>query len=88
LHFIGKTQERKIQPGFTPSAQTVEPLSKREQDVLHLLADGASNNKIAQKLFLSVNTVKKHISNIFSKLGVTSRTQAVERGRRLGYLQD
>jgi LuxR family transcriptional regulator, maltose regulon positive regulatory protein len=82
-----KVQETIVQPISTPQVSAAEPLSKREQDVLHLMADGASNIEIARKLFLSVNTVKKHVSNIFSKLGAASRTQAVERGRRLGYLQ-
>jgi LuxR family maltose regulon positive regulatory protein len=88
LHITSKVLETKYQPVSTPLVLNVEPLSKREQDVLRLMADGASNTEIARQLFLSVNTVKKHISNIFSKLGAASRTQAVEKGRRLGYLQE
>lgn len=65
----------------------VEPLSPRELQLLHLVAAGASNPEIAQELFLSVNTVKKHITNIFGKLGVTSRTQAVAQARRLGLIE-
>jgi LuxR family maltose regulon positive regulatory protein len=52
-------------------------------EVLHLLADGDSNRDIARKLILSLGTVKKHINNIFGKLGVQSRTQAVVRARDL-----
>jgi LuxR family maltose regulon positive regulatory protein len=79
--------EGSLQPSSTAHKPFIEPLSKREQDVLRLMADGASNKEIAQQLFLSVNTVKKHITNIFGKLGVTTRIQAVDKGRRQGYVQ-
>jgi LuxR family maltose regulon positive regulatory protein len=62
----------------------VEPLSPRELEVLRLVAAGASNPEIAQQLVVTVNTVKKHVTNIFGKLGATSRTQAVARARQLG----
>jgi ATP/maltotriose-dependent transcriptional regulator MalT len=65
------------------SVGLVEPLSPREREVLHLIASGASNPEIAQALYISVNTVKKHVTNIFGKLGVTSRTQAVAQARAL-----
>jgi LuxR family maltose regulon positive regulatory protein len=61
----------------------VEPLSSRELEVLHLIAEGLSNLAIAQKLFLSTGTVKVHIKHIYSKLDVNSRTQAVARLREL-----
>ena len=57
----------------------VNPLSSRELEVLHLMAEGLSNLAIAQKLFLSTGTVKVHIKHIYSKLDVNSRTQAVAR---------
>jgi LuxR family maltose regulon positive regulatory protein len=57
----------------------VEPLSGRELDVLRLIVDGHSNQAIAQKLFLSIGTVKVHIKHIYAKLDVNSRTQAVAR---------
>ncbi len=62
----------------------VEPLSLRELEVLRLVAAGASNPEIARQLVVTVNTVKKHVTNIFGKLGATSRTQAVARARQLG----
>jgi LuxR family maltose regulon positive regulatory protein len=64
----------------------VEPLSEREIEVLELIAQGLSNREIAQKLFLSVSTVKVHTYNIYGKLGVHSRTQAVAKARALGVL--
>jgi LuxR family maltose regulon positive regulatory protein len=64
----------------------LEPLTGREREVLHLLAEGASNREIARRLVLSVGTVKKYVYNICSKLGVQSRTQALARARTLHLL--
>lgn len=58
-------------------------LSNREYDVLQLLAKGYSNADIAETLFLSVSTVKTHVSNLFVKMDVKSRTQAIEKAKRL-----
>jgi LuxR family maltose regulon positive regulatory protein len=63
-----------------------EALTDREREVLGLLAGGASNREIALKLVLSLGTVKKHINNIFGKLDVQSRTQAINRARELQLL--
>jgi len=65
-----------------------EALSEREMEILRLVEAGRSNKEIADVLFLAIGTVKKHTSNIFGKLGVESRTQAVARARALGILQD
>jgi LuxR family maltose regulon positive regulatory protein len=59
----------------------VEPLSAREQDVLGYIDAGLSNREIAEQLFLTVGTVKWHTNNIYTKLGVNSRTQALARAR-------
>jgi LuxR family transcriptional regulator, maltose regulon positive regulatory protein len=64
----------------------VEPLSQREQDVLLLIASGYSNRQVAQALCISPGTAKIHTNNIYSKLGVHSRTQAVAKARMLGLL--
>jgi LuxR family maltose regulon positive regulatory protein len=64
----------------------VEPLSERECEVLHLLAEGLSNNQIAGRLYLTVRTVKFHTGNIYRKLGVTRRTGAIAKARTLGLL--
>ena len=65
----------------------VESLTAREREVLQLLVDGASNREIAQFLVLSVNTVKKHVFNICSKLGVQNRAQAIAKARTLDFLR-
>ena len=61
-------------------------LSQRELDVLQLLAKGLSNEEIAGQLFVSQNTVKTHLSNLYFKLDVKRRTQAVEKARLIGLL--
>ena len=70
--------------GNTAAAQS--SITARELEVLTLMAQGLSNQEIAECLFLSLNTVKTHISNIFSKLDVQRRTQAVQRAKELGVL--
>lgn len=58
-------------------------LSKRELEVLQLIADGLSNQQIAERLFVSLNTIKTHSAKVFEKLEVNRRTQAVEKARKL-----
>lgn len=57
-------------------------LSKRELEVLQLMAQGLSNQEISENLFVSLNTVKTHISRLFSKLNVKRRTQAIEMAKK------
>ena len=61
-------------------------LSKRELEILNLLAQGHSNQEIAAKLFISLSTVKTHIQNLFEKLEVKRRIQAVEKAKRLNLI--
>jgi len=61
-------------------------ISKREYEVLELMAQGLSNQEIADKLFVSLNTVKTHSSNLFMKLDARRRTQAVRRAKEFGLL--
>jgi DNA-binding NarL/FixJ family response regulator len=68
--------------------QLPEPLSQREREVLQLLARGASNLEIAQELVIVIDTVKCHISHIFSKLGTRNRVQAVRQAQALGILKE
>ncbi len=66
--------------------QLLEPLTPRELEVLHLLAEGASNQEIARQLVISLATAKKHVASILSKLGAANRTQAIATARSLSLL--
>jgi LuxR family maltose regulon positive regulatory protein len=66
--------------------QWIEPLSDRELEVLKLMAKGLTNQVIATRLYLSLNTIKVHTRNIYSKMGVNNRTQAVAQARAMGIL--
>lgn len=70
-----------------PAGPLVEPLSKREQEVLQLIAQGLSNQEIGERLFLALDTVKGHNRRIFEKLGVQRRTEAVAKARALQLLR-
>ena len=73
---------------FVPDDRRREGLgiTPRELDILELIAQGLSNREIAEKLFVSENTVKTHSSRVFSKLGDRRRTQAVQLGKEFGLL--
>jgi len=66
----------------------IEPLSERELEVLHLLADGQTNQEMAQSLCVSINTVKTHLRNIYGKLGVNSRRKAATKAKKLGLVEE
>jgi LuxR family maltose regulon positive regulatory protein len=80
--FTGKTSPKSPASPRT----TAEILSKREIELLGLIADGQSNKEIAAGLVISIGTVKRHTVNIFNKLDVKNRTEAVARARELGLL--
>jgi len=75
------------EPGIPAPQPLPEPLSEREIEVLTLIAEGLTNREVAERLYISQGTVKAHTSNIFGKLGVRSRTQAVAHARELQILQ-
>ena len=86
---IAQTSKALLRSGRSdtdPSEPLVEPLSARELEVLQLIALGLSNGEIGAQLVISLSTVKGHTANIFGKLGVNNRTQAVSRARELGVL--
>jgi LuxR family maltose regulon positive regulatory protein len=71
---------------YTATGEPVEPLSESEIEVLRLIAEGCSNAEIGRRLFIAIGTVKRHVNNIYGKLGAESRTQAIARARALGLL--
>ncbi len=83
---VQRTEKVATKPITTSVEVLLEPLSGREQEVLELLAAGMANQKIAERLVVTVGTVKTHIKSIYGKLGVHSRTQAIVRARELGLL--
>ena len=74
------------QPITSDHQSLVEPLTDRELDVLDLLAQRLSNQEIAEKLFISTTTVKTHLQNIYGKLNVSKRREAVEKAKKIGIL--
>lgn len=75
---------RALREMMRPEAHTLEPLSEREREVLVLLAQGAANKDIAERLVITEGTVKNHVSNILAKLQVGNRTQAADIARKRG----
>lgn len=81
LEDMKDTQLRGAQPG---TSLLIEPLSQREIEIIHLIAEGLSNKEIAQKLYISVRTVKYYTTSIYTKMDVKGRSQAVIKARQLG----
>ncbi len=86
------TDKKNLHPSYPKGAMSlilqplVEPLSERELEILRLIAAGMSNTQIAEKIVVTVGTVKWHLNNIYSKLAVRSRTQAIAAARELRLL--
>lgn len=78
--------EKKKEFVFNETAFTRLGLSRRELDVLQLMAEGYSNAEIATRLFVSLNTIKTHASNLFFKLDANRRTQAIEKAKTLSLI--
>jgi ATP/maltotriose-dependent transcriptional regulator MalT len=76
-----------VPPAARQQEPLVEALTAREHEVLALVADGLPNREIAHALDISEHTVKFHLASIFGKLGVSTRTEAVQRGLRLGVIE-
>jgi LuxR family transcriptional regulator, maltose regulon positive regulatory protein len=83
---VGEPAQTTVSLVSGPESEWVEPLSTREREVLQRIAEGLTNQDVAARLYLSLHTVKVHARNIYAKLGVTSRTQAVAKGKALGIL--
>ncbi|MEM6432166.1 MAG: LuxR C-terminal-related transcriptional regulator, partial [Deinococcota bacterium] len=95
LKQVFAAQMDKVKPQLAQSVQVVssdvddsliEPLTARELEVLHLIAEGLSNEDISKKLFRALSTIKGHNRTMFAKLQVRNRTEAVARARELGLL--
>jgi LuxR family maltose regulon positive regulatory protein len=84
---MGMSQLKQVRE-YPVTYPLVDPLSDRELEVLQLLARGASNQEIARELAIVVDTVKRHVSQIFSKLAVKNRLQAIGRARELNLLDE
>ena len=84
LDFVS-TKVAKPLPVSTPFG-LIEPLSERELEVLKLIASGRLDKEIGDELYIAIGTVKRHTANIFRKLDVINRTQAMARSRELGLL--
>ncbi|HEY7911336.1 MAG TPA: LuxR C-terminal-related transcriptional regulator [Blastocatellia bacterium] len=81
-----KSNDKSTLPPVPPVQPLIEPLTQREIEVLQLIAQGLSNREIGERLFVALSTVKGHNQNIFDKLQVKRRTEAVARARQMGLL--
>jgi LuxR family transcriptional regulator, maltose regulon positive regulatory protein len=92
IHQLARSSPRQVyeQPSVSAAVPTprstvlLEPLTERELEVLQIIAVGASNEEIAERLVIAIGTVKRHVGNIFGKLTVSNRTQAVARAQASG----
>jgi NarL family two-component system response regulator LiaR len=91
IYFGSKLGYKKVQSSSPQNSTTLNEgietdLSLRELEVLLNISDGLTNQQIADKLFISLNTIKTHTANIYSKLGVKSRTQAISKAKSLNLI--
>lgn len=84
--FLGALPLVEERDDLDPPLALVDPLTRREQEVLQLIATGLSNRQIADQLSLSVNTIKMYASQLYKKLGVNRRTEAIARAQELDLL--
>ncbi|MBK8051952.1 MAG: response regulator transcription factor [Saprospiraceae bacterium] len=86
---VEKTVYLENEPNLMLNQEEIEKtgLSKRELEVLQLMAEGLSNEEVAERLYVSLNTIKTHTSRVFEKLDVKRRTQAIEKAKRLRVIQ-
>ena len=81
--FAAEGHKIEIEKSPDPAQSLVDPLTEREMEILSLIATGLKNKEIAATLFVSVNTVHYHTKNLYSKLGVNSRSQAITKANEL-----
>lgn len=90
IEIVGQAERAELVVSMPAPVRTIEPLLEaltvREHEVLSLVADGLPNREIAGALGISEHTVKFHLASIFGKLAVSTRTEAVQRGLRLGVI--
>jgi DNA-binding NarL/FixJ family response regulator len=83
---LGSLLERQPAAMLEDGDPIIDPLTAREREVLQLAAEGLANKQIALSLGISEHTVKFHLSSLYTKLGVTSRTEAIRAGARRGWV--
>lgn len=81
-----RTLFQDLRSTFVPDEEPIEPLTPRETEVLHLIAEGHTNRQIAEVLSISVRTVESHRANLMGKLGLNSRVELVRYAKRQGFL--
>ena len=86
LRWVKTSKEHKTPVKSNHEVQLSLEISDREAEVLTSIVEGLSNKEIAEKLFLSESTIKTHCSNLFSKLGVNRRTQAIQQAKKIGLI--
>lgn len=84
--YLPVVKKEQVSREVDPAQAEKVGLSKREYEILQLINDGLSNQQIADRLFVSENTVKKHVSNLFLKLDVERRTEAIKKAKELNII--